>query len=48
MVSAARVPNTPVTFNGQCIIRSVSRRGSIDHTICLLPCKFCPAQHGCS
>jgi transposase len=40
MVSAARVPNTGATFNGQCRLRSVSRRGSIDHTIGMLSCKF--------
>jgi len=27
-------------LNGQYRLRSVSRRGSIDHTICMLSCKF--------
>ena len=27
-------------LEGQCVIRSVSRRGSIDHTICSSSCKF--------
>jgi hypothetical protein len=40
MVSAMRVPNTQATFGGQWKARSVSRLGSIDHTICSLPCKF--------
>src|SRR5665647_2933355 len=34
--SATRVPNTPATFTGQWVPRSVSHLGSIDPTICLL------------
>jgi len=34
--SATRVPNTPATFAGQWVPRSVSHLGSIDPTICLL------------
>lgn len=34
MVSAARVPNTMATLSGQGEFRSVTRLGSIDHTIC--------------
>jgi hypothetical protein len=34
---------------GHWVYRSVPRRGSIDHTICSLSCKFwASAQHGCS
>ena len=36
-------------MKGHWKIRNVSRRGSIDHTICSLSCKFWPsAPHGCS
>src|SRR5208283_6216160 len=41
MVSAAKVPNNSATFiGGHWVYRSVPRRGSIDHTICSLSCKF--------
>src|SRR5271157_5307285 len=41
MVSAAKVPNNGTTFiGGHWVYRSVLCRGSIDHTICSLSCKF--------
>jgi hypothetical protein len=40
MASATRVPNIPATFSGRWSLRSVSRLGSIDHTICSFACKF--------
>src|ERR1700677_749444 len=39
MVSAMRVPNTSATYNGQWVIRDVSRLRSIDHAISSLSCK---------
>ena len=33
-------------IEGHWKMRNVSRRGSIDHTICLLSCKVASAQHG--
>jgi hypothetical protein len=41
MVSAMRVPNNrAASANGHWLIRSVSRLGSIDHTIYSFSCKF--------
>src|SRR5271166_4923404 len=40
MVSATRVPNKSAALSGHWHLRSVSRLGSIDHTISSSSCKF--------
>jgi hypothetical protein len=50
MVSATRGPNRTATdlIEDHWKMRNVSRRGSIDHTICSFRQVLASAQHGCS